>query len=402
MDFYLSKPGLICSAGSNSEELWNSVISGNQSGIKKINHSSGQDFFTAKIDDSKLNSSGGRFDMRIIRIENYAISQLDQEINLIKNKYSPDRIAVCTGSCDNGTEFSFWGHKEFLEKGNFPQNYNLEMQSADYVSTFIKEKYNLQGPAVTFSTACSSSAGAIVKTSELLQAGLADAVIAGGVDIVSDTVLLGFNSLEAVSSEITNPFSTNRHGITLGEAACFFIITKEPVFDSPKIKLLGFGESSDAYHMTSPDPSGDGAFRAMSQALSKAGLKPENIDYVNLHGTGTKFNDSMEAKATDKIFGEYKVPVSSTKSVTGHTLGAAGALELAICYETISHNLSKTEQNVIIPCQVWDKEKDSDLPELNFWGKDSVFSAKHTIKTCLSNSFAFGGANSCLIIGLED
>ncbi len=392
MAVYISKPGIVCSAGNSLEELWNSVVNGNQNGIKKVKTATGEEFFAAKIDDSVLHSSTSRYDMRIIQIEEAALNQIADDIEFVKEKFGAERVAVCVGSCDNGTEFSVAGHKQYLEKGEFPQNYSLEIQSADYVSTFIAEKFGLQGPANTFSTACSSSASAIIKGAELLAADLADAVVVGGIDIASDTTLIGFSALEAVSSEITNPFSKNRKGITLGEAGVFFILTKEKL--NSDVKLLGWGESADAYHMTSPDPSGIGAEKAMRLAIESAGLVPQQIDYVNMHGTGTKFNDSMEGKAIDKVFADYKVPVSTTKPITGHTLGAAAALEVAICFGAVNYEG--------FPVQIWDGVKDSDLPILNIIEKNCKIGKNINDKTtriCLTNSFAFGGANASLVIG---
>lgn len=388
MEIFISKPGLMCCAGNSLEELWTSVIEGNQKGIKKVKTGTNEEFYAARIDDKYLKKSSSRYDMRIMRIEEAALNQISDDIETVKAKYGPDRIAVCVGSCDNGTEFSIAGHKKYFEEAAFPEDYNIEIQGADYVATFISEKYGLTGPSTTFSTACSSSAGATIKAAELLKADLADAVIVGGIDIASDTVLIGFNSLEAVSSEITNPFSKNRHGITLGEAGVFYVLTKEDIFGT-KVQLLGWGESADAYHMTSPDPSGAGAEKAIRRALESANLSPKDVDYVNMHGTGTKFNDSMEAKAVDSVFGDYKVPVSTTKAVTGHTLGAAAALELAVCYSAVN--------NVGLPKQIWDGVQDPELPVINIVDKPSDKKSK----ICLSNSFAFGGANACLVIGVR-
>ena len=222
----------------------------------------------------------------------------------------------------------------------------------------------------------------------MIQAGIVDAAIVGGIDMATDTVLIGFNALEAVSPDIINPFSKNRTGITLGEAGAFFVLTKEPL--SSNVQLLGWGESSDAYHMTSPDPSGAGAEKAIRRALESAKLEPKDVDYINMHGTGTKLNDSMESKAIDAVFGDYKVPVSTTKAVTGHTLGAAAALELAVCYSVIN--------NIGLPIQVWDKEQDPELPVLNIIDEKNDKKAR----ICLSNSFGFGGANACLAIGIKE
>ncbi len=402
MDLYLSKPGVMSCAGNNIDQLWEAVTSGRQTGIKKVKACNGEEYFAARIDEANLKPSGARYDMKIIRIENAALEQIADDVAAVRNKYGADRIAVCIGSCDNGTEFSLAGHRKYFADGEFPADYSLEIQGADYVSTFAKEKFGLTGPAVTFATACSSSAGAIIKAAEMIKAGLVDAALVGGIDIASDTTLMGFSSLEAVSSEITNPFSKNRHGITLGDGAAFFVLTKEPT----AIKLLGWGESADAYHMTSPDPSGAGAEKAIRRAMESAGLAASDVGYINLHGTGTKFNDSMEAKAVAAIFGgadggaggQASVPLSTTKPVTGHTLGAAAALEAAICWKALVENSGKSD-NIKLPLQVWDGERDEELPALNIVDGKSK-NSKGDLKVCLSNSFAFGGANACLVLGL--
>lgn len=395
---YMCRPSVLCGAGSTLDEVWETVTSGNQKGIKRVKALNGKEFYAGKVDDSELSSSTARYDMRIMRLEEKCLAGVEAQIKAVKEKYGAEKIGVCVGSCDNGTEFSVAGHRKYFADGAFANDYSLEIQGADYVATFVSEKYELKGPCMTFSTACSSSTGAIIKAAELIRGGICDAVVAGGIDIASDTVLMGFDALEAVSSEITNPFSANRHGITLGEAGAFFVLTKECLEDQEPVQLLGYGESADAYHMTSPDPSGDGAKRAMEKALSFGGLKPEEIDYLNTHGTGTKFNDSMEAKAVDAVFGEHKVPCSTIKPMTGHTLGAAGALEAAVCWATIVNN--KTEGMVKLPVQIWDEVQDPEMPSINIISKNNN---KNTgkVKVCMSNSFAFGGANSSLIIGLK-
>ena len=403
MELYLSKPGVMSCAGNNIDELWNAVTTGCQSGIKKVTACNGEEYFAARINDAILQPSGGRYDMKIIRIENAALEQIADDINAAKSRYGAERVAVCIGSCDNGTEFSLAGHRKYFADGEFPKNYNIEVQGADYVATFIAEKFGLTGPAVTFATACSSSAGAIIKASEMIMGGVVDAAVVGGIDIASDTTLIGFSALEAVSSEITNPFSKNRHGITLGDGAAFFVLSREA--NGATVKLLGWGESADAYHMTSPDPSGAGAEKAICRALENSGVVAGDVGYINLHGTGTKFNDSMEAKAVAAIFGDSEggaalVPVSTTKPVTGHTLGAAAALEAAICWKALVEN--KEKENIKLPAQVWDGEQDEELPQLNIVDSKSGNGdgEKKPLKVCLSNSFAFGGANACLVLGI--
>ena len=407
MELYLSKPGVMSCAGNNIDELWNAVTTGCQSGIKKVTACNGEEYFAARINDEILQPSGGRYDMKIIRIENAALEQIADDINAAKSSYGAERVAVCIGSCDNGTEFSLANHRKYFADGEFPKDYNIEVQGADYVATFIAEKFGLTGPAVTFATACSSSAGAIIKAAEMIMGGVVDAAVVGGIDIASDTTLIGFSALEAVSSEITNPFSKNRHGITLGDGAAFFVLSREA--NGATVKLLGWGERADAYHMTSPDPSGAGAEKAIRCALENSGVAAGDVGYINLHGTGTKFNDSMEAKAVAAIFGEAgassdaqsaSVPVSTTKPVTGHTLGAAAALEAAICWKALVEN--KEKENIKLPAQVWDGEQDEELPQLKIVDSKSGNGdgKNRPLKVCLSNSFAFGGANACLVLGI--
>ena len=397
---YLSAPGVICGAGSSIEKGWESCISGNRDGIKRVTAIGGTEFYAGKIDDSLLPSvSDARYDMRIIRILDKALIQIQSSVEKVKAKYGADRIAVCIGACDNGSEFSLAGHREFFANGKFPSNYKLDIQNADYPAAFIKEKCGLNGPAFVFATACSSSASAMIKARDMIQAGLVDAAVVGGVDIASDTVLLGFDSLEAVSDEKTNPFSKNRKGITLGEAAALFVVSKDADdvsdnTDGIAIKLLGAGESADASHMTAPLEDGSGAAQAIKEALNDSGLKPTDIDYLNLHGTGTHLNDAMESKAVNAIFGEYtkELPVSSTKPLMGHTLGASGAIELAICSHALRHSAEKK-----LPVHMWDGVFDDELPRLNFVKSGDV--CKEEIKIAMSNSFGFGGCNISLIIG---
>ncbi len=398
MKIYLSNPALICCAGANARDFFKAVVSGDQSGIKKTECSlSGEDgkksFFAGKIDSSLLKPTDSKFDSRFLQVLDAGLEQLKKSVEEAVKKYGKDRIAVCVGQCDNGSELSFKANKVLFETGNLPEDYDLTAQGAQVPAMYISKKFGVTGPSLSFATACSSSAGAIIKAKELIKAGIADAVIAGGADIVSDTVLLGFNSLEAIDTQkITDPFSKNRNGITLGEASAFFVLSRDDI-ENTKIILAGTGESCDASHMTAPLADGSGAESAIKAALKDAGIDAAEIDYVNMHGTGTHLNDSMEGKGINRVFGEYRVPVSTTKPVTGHTLGAAGALELAACFFAIK------EQK--LPVQVWDGEFDTEIPELNIVTKGKEMKLTRPVKTCMSNSFAFGGANASLIIREE-
>lgn len=403
MKIYLSEPGFICAAGNSGspseiEKFTQNIFSGNQDGIKKIHcglksdeQAEPKSFYAGKILNSKLKPTGDKFDSRFLQILDFALNGISDSVSLAVEKYGTQRVAVCVGQCDNGSFLSLNAYRKFHENGKYDSDYDIKAQGADYAATFSAKKFGLGGPALSFATACSSSASAIVKAAELIKAGLADAAIAGGADIASDTVLLGFDSLEAVSKNLTNPFSKNRSGITLGEGAAFFVLSKDYLTED-KFILSGYGESSDANHMTAPLADGSGAESAMKKALKRAGLNPSEIGYVNLHGTGTRLNDSMEAKVMDKIFDDYKVPCSTIKPLTGHTLGAAGALELAVCFYTIKRQK--------FPVQVWDRVQDDEMPVLNIISQKSE--PEKELKSCMSNSFAFGGCNASLIISKEE
>ena len=387
-NIYLSEPSLICCAGKSADELYKACLSGERSGF--VMREAGKKMYPVgeiknELEDVNIKDFGIPVyadKTRIIKIINAALCQMENLIEKIILKYGKEKIGVCLGSCDNGSEASLIGHHAFLKQGTFPGDYSLRYQSASFLAEFIAKKFNLGGPVFTVATACASGATAIMRGAELIRSGLCSAVIAGGADIVSQTVLSGFTALEAVSDELTNPFSKNRKGINLGEGAAFFILDTDEI--SP-VELLGAGESSDAYHMTAPGIDGEGPLRAMKAALSDAGLDSEKIGYINLHGTGTELNDKAEALALKKAFSK-QVPASSTKPVTGHTLGAAGALEAAICWMLIKEKKG-------LPVHLWDGVCDEEAPFL------PATAAHSSSSICMTNSFAFGGCNVSLILG---
>jgi 3-oxoacyl-[acyl-carrier-protein] synthase-1 len=353
----------------------------------------------------------------ILALCSAALEQLRPAVKEALTRWGPDRVAVCAGSCDNGTEYSLPAHRRFFTAGAFPSGYDLACQGAAGPAEYAARFFGITGPVLALAAACASSAAAIIRAAELIRAGICDAAVVGGADIVSDTVLLGFTALEAISDEPCNPFSKNRNGINLGEGASFFVLSREKLWP-PGIILAGYGESADAYHMTSPHPEGTGAVKAMEAALEAAFENPEGktrscspdripagtaeIAYVNLHGTGTFLNDQTEALAMQTVFGGRQPPASSTKPVTGHTLGAAGALELALCWKVLeAAGLSRGA----LPVHCWDGVRDEALPELRLVpppGENAGLEAAEKIRYCMSNSFAFGGANISLILGREN
>ncbi|GHV42182.1 beta-ketoacyl-[acyl-carrier-protein] synthase II [Spirochaetia bacterium] len=400
MGIYLSPPGLVCCAGNNRDQVFEAAIRGDQGGIKPVCLFGGKTFPVGRIDAVKLSAPGTyTTETRLIRIADAALEQILPQVEQVLAAYGSSRIAVCVGSCDNGSEGSLRAHGAYFSGGAFPADYELRFQGAGFPAEYIAHKFGLSGPVLAVSTACASSAGAVIKGAEFIRAGLCDAVIAGGADLASELALAGFDSLEALSGAVCNPFSKNRQGITLGDGAAFFVMAADKSLfreNGGGIELLGAGESADAFHMTAPRSDGSGAIRAMEAALADAGVNAADVDYINLHGTGTRLNDSMEALAVAAVFRDSLPPVSSTKPITGHTLGAAGALELALCWML----LSRDSRNAALPVHCWDGVYDEELPRLRFAGKEAV-ALSGAPQICMSNSFAFGGCNVSLLLGRD-
>jgi 3-oxoacyl-[acyl-carrier-protein] synthase I len=326
------------------------------------------------------------FDSRNNQLLLNAIEQIRSEIDLCISQYGDKRVGIVLGTSTSGileTEKAFEVAKGEKLKDDFCY-YKQEISSP---SLFLSRYLKLKGISYTVSTACTSSAKAFIEAKRLLAANLCDAVIVGGVDSLCSLTLNGFDSLDSLSSKVTNPFSKNRDGINIGEGAAVFIMSHEPSI----VQFLGYGESSDAYHLSSPDPEGLGAELAIQQSLKMADLKPKDVSYINLHGTGTLKNDQMESKVTHRIFGT-SVPVSSTKPFIGHTLGAAGAQEAALCYLMLSLGKIGFQK---MPIHLWDGDRDETLPELNFVRKGEILKGQ----ICMSNSYAFGGNNVSLVFG---
>ena len=271
--------------------------------------------------------------------------------------------------------------------GALPAGFNYAAtQNSFSVADFVRRALHLQGPAAVVCTACSSSAKVFASAQRMISAGVIDAAVVGGVDSLCLTTLYGFHSLQLTSRFACRPFDVARDGISIGEAAAFVLLERPQTrVDRDALMLLGAGESSDAYHMSSPHPEGRGARGSMQKALQAANLTPGDIDYINLHGTATPSNDSAEDLAVTSVFGT-RTPCSSTKGATGHALGAAGALEAVICALAIQHGLMPAGLNTTA---VDPKLKLHYLCE----------NRRGSIARALTNSFGFGGANCSLIIG---
>jgi 3-oxoacyl-[acyl-carrier-protein] synthase-1 len=304
-------------------------------------------------------------------------------------RVGPARVAVVLGVSAAGLQEGVAAANALRAGAPWPADYDYAQQEMGNAAAFVARSVGSSGPAYTISTACSSGAKALAAGARLLRAGIADAVIAGGADALSAFTIAGFSALESVSAARCNPLSANRQGINIGEGAALFVLGREP----GPVRLSGWGESSDAHHMSAPQPAGRGALAAMGQALERAQLRPADIAYVNLHGTATPQNDAMESLAVAQLLGTG-VPVSSTKPLTGHTLAAAGAVEAAVCWHALVDNGAGR-----LPPHWWDGARDPALPAVRVAAPGEALGrpARHV----LSNSFAFGGSNACLVLSRE-
>ncbi len=306
-------------------------------------------------------------------------------------KYGAQRIGVFLGTSTAGilqTELAY--RRRDPVSGALPTDFIYGTTHNTFsVADFTRHYFGLSGPAVAVSSACSSSAKVFSSARRMMEAGLIDAALVGGVDTLCLTTLYGFNSLGLISEQACRPFDAQRNGISIGEAAAFALLERVPEqLDADAVLLLGVGESSDAYHMSSPHPDGLGARMAMQDALKMAGLQTTEIDYINLHGTATQSNDAAEGKAVHHVFGS-NTPCSSTKGATGHTLGAAGGVEAVICALAIQHGL--------LPAGLNTQQLDPTL------ALDYVLeNREQRVTRVLSNSFSFGGTNCSLIFGRTD
>ncbi|XKY37898.1 beta-ketoacyl-[acyl-carrier-protein] synthase family protein [Enterovibrio sp. 27052020O] len=317
-----------------------------------------------------------------------ALAQISEQVEQAKATFGADRIAVVVGSSTSGISDGEVALKHHAKNGELPDDFNYYKQELSNLSDFIADHFGLTGLHYVVSTACSSSGRVFLTAKRLLKAGLADAVIVGGADSLCALTVNGFDGLDSVSKSLCRPFGEGRDGINIGEAAAFMLLSLTPPSESDiQIALLGAGESSDAHHISAPDPEGRGAEAAMQAALTDAGLAASDIGYVNAHGTSTPLNDAMESKAIVRVLGEH-VPVSSTKPLTGHTLGAASAIEAMICWQILRHNLT-------LPVPAGQQERDPLIAPIRLVQHGDTLKQN----AILSNSFAFGGNNVCLIFG---
>lgn len=355
----ITEVSAICNLGNNLNTIYTNAVNGVL-----------RDF---KIEDILPEISEEKYNLRCNKILLHCINQLEQPVQELIKKYGKKRVGIVLATANTGIdEFEDSDNPEHTKIGN----------PAEFLQKFL----GLEGFFCCVSTACSSGIKVFSTAKRLLDNDICDAVIAGGCDGLSKLPLAGFNSLEVLSKNRSIPFSKFRSGMNIGEGGAVFLIEKQ----GEGVKILSTGETSDAYHSSTPDPEGIQAARAMQAALDEANLRPVDIDYINLHGTGTYANDLMEANAVSKIF-PADIPVSSTKPLTGHCLGASASIETALCCAIL---MFENGQN-LIP-HIYDGNYDEKLPELNLVKKGQKVSG---LKNIMCTAFGFGGTNAVIIIG---
>ena len=338
------------------------------------------------VDQVVLPAGSDAFDCRNNRLAWLGLQQdgFIASVNQAKARWGAHRVAVLLGTSTSGLLQTELAYRHRDAAGALPASYDYEhTQNTHSLGSFVAQALGLHGPAWVVSTACSSSAKVFGNATRLIEAGLIDAAVVGGVDSLCLTTLYGFNSLELLSAQICRPWDARRNGLSIGEAAAFALVERNS--DAPQGWLLGVGESNDGYHMSTPHPEGAGAIAAMRAALTDAALQPADIGYINLHGTATPSNDAAEDRAVGSVFGQ-QLPCSSTKGMTGHTLGAAGGVEAVISLLALQHGLLPAGLNVTQP--------DAAL-SLNY-----LHTNRHApLRAVLSNSFGFGGSNASVVYG---
>lgn len=387
-DVYLNALGVINAMGAGKISVRQALLDRCSPGMKKKQMAlSGKTFHVGEVAEElpRLPGSMQQYNCRNNRLLLAAAMEIESNIKKARHHFGAERIGVVMGTSTSGVDEAEWALSVWQDLGEMPADFSYTRQEVGAIAGFVSEFFDLRGPAYAISTACSSSGKVFASARGLLESGLCDAVVVGGADTLCELTLNGFASLEAISNTLTNPFSRQRDGINIGEAAAVFLMTREV----SGVRLAGIGESVDAYHMSAPDPEGTGALTAMQSAIADAGIKPSQIQYVNLHGTGTYLNDSMESHAVHSLFGKGAA-CSSSKPFTGHTLGAAGATEAALCWLL----LTGEDRRQVIP-HLYDGEQDAELSEI---GLCTSGRTNEDVEFMMSNSFAFGGNNVSVIL----
>jgi 3-oxoacyl-[acyl-carrier-protein] synthase-1 len=364
----------LCNLGNNIDEIYENAINGCADRFDYLNGYIKDKAVRAGIINNELKTiDEEEYNLRCNKFILKVLTLIKDKTESLVLKYGKNRIAVIAATTNSGVdEYETSGNSKQYEIGN--------------PACFIHNHLKLEGYYASVSTACSSGLIAFSTAQDILNNDIADAVIIVCTDALSKVPVFGFHSLEVLSEKPTIPFSKNRSGMNIGEACAVFIVEK----DADKgIDIMSIAQSSDIYHSTTPDPKGEEAIHAIRNALKNANLKAEDIDYINAHGTGTGANDLMEANAIYEIFKDT-VPVSSTKPLTGHCLGAAAGIETALCCKLLEKFDGRLYPNI------YDGEYDTNLPKINIVNINQKYPE---CKICMCNSFGFGGTNAIMILG---
>jgi len=384
---YLNHLGVICALGSDHQIISDKLFSGFSDNLIKTTEYSTEPVYVGKVTEPlpALAEFAPFERTRNNQLLKAAFNAIQAEFLQLSENIPAERIGIIIGTSTSGIAEGEKALAQQIETGELPEDYDYCMQEMSAPATALANWTGAKGPSYVISTACSSSAKALASARRLIRAGVCDVVIAGGVDSLTGLTVNGFSALDSVSKDICNPYSASRDGINIGEGAALFIVSSKPA----KVCLAGVGECSDAHHISAPEPDGKGAEQAMLLALKNANISKEAIGYINMHGTSTIQNDRMEGRAIYRLFND-KVNCSSTKAYTGHTLGAAGAIEAAFCWLLLAN-----EENNKMPVHLSDLAPDPDLEPISLVIQNQD---QQTIQYAMSNSFAFGGNNISLIL----
>jgi 3-oxoacyl-[acyl-carrier-protein] synthase-1 len=387
---YLHALGMINALGNDVPSIVAALANGEAPGMGPLPTRLGEAFVGRVTAGLELAPPAAlaHYDCRNNRLLLAALAQIRPAIEAARERYGARRIGVVLGTSTSGISAAEAALVQHAETGKMSAVFDYRQMEIGTAAPFAAAALGVQGPAFTVSTACTSGAKAVISARRLLDLHLCDAVVAGGVDSLCELTLQGFASLESTSATRMNPLSRNRRGINIGEGAAVFLMSR----DEGPVMLAGAGESSDAHHISAPDPQGVGGELALRAALADAGLAPASIGYVNLHATATRKNDEMEAHLTARVF-PGGVAASGTKPLTGHQLGAAGANELGLAWLTLARD------DVALPRHLWDGEADPELPLLDLVETERYLPRHAGAQYVMSNSFAFGGSNVSVILG---
>ena len=363
--YLLTNLSCACALGRTAGEVLSNARAGSRAGMVSLaDDIPGRSILFGMVPGELPPISETEYDMRANRLLLHAVGQFRPQLDAFLRRYGASRVAIVLGASNTGIDEAQRHVDRWLADGAKPSEMTFSEIELGTPADYLKKLLGVTGPAYAVSTPCSSSAKVFASARRLIEIGVADAAIVGGGDGRCRFAMNGFHALGALAQGACRPLAPDRDGINLGEGVALFMLERADRADAAdgiRVRLAGVGESSDAWHATAPDPEGRGAEAAMRAAMEDAGLSPDDVSYVNLHGTGTQANDAMEMKAVTRIFKDLSgLRIESTKPMTGHCLGAAGAVEAAICWLYLSSGLVKG--------------------------------------AALSNSFAFGGSNACVAL----